>query len=212
MERLFLVLITALYTPLTLIANSNGVSKLTPGWNRPPPLMQKGPFTSAQVTGNVYAPDYAAPTPANLTAAVSSMEAAYTAAAAKATTGSPACPGVGSFGGLTLAAGVYTCAVNVSIPTATNLTLNGSATDVWVFQITGNLDQAANTQVILTGGALPQNVFWQVSGVAHVLAGARFEGIILGLTDITFENGSSINGRLFSQTAVNLNATTVTRP
>lgn len=168
--------------------------------------------TSAQVTGKVYAPGYAEPTPTNLTAAVSSMEDAYLAATLKATTGSPACPGTGHFGSQTLAAGVYTCAVDVDIATATNLTLNGSATDVWVFQITGNLSQAANTRVNLTGGALPQNVFWQVSGNVNVLAGAHFEGILLAKTDITFGSLSSINGRLFSQTAINLNATTVTQP
>ncbi|MGV8935456.1 MAG: ice-binding family protein [Gallionellaceae bacterium] len=35
-----------------------------------------------------------------------------------------------------------------------NMILNGSATDVWVFQITGILTQASNTQVQLTYGAL----------------------------------------------------------
>lgn len=39
--------------------------------------------TSAQVTGNVYAPDYASPTPAHLTTAVLNMEAAYTDAAGR---------------------------------------------------------------------------------------------------------------------------------
>jgi hypothetical protein len=110
----------------------------------------------------------------------------------------------------TLAAGVYTCAVDVSIPGA--LTLDGSATDVWVFQITGTLDQAAATTVTLTGGALPQNVFWAVSGAVTVGSTAHFEGIILGQTSITFGNQSSVNGRLLAQTAVTLDATTVTQP
>jgi hypothetical protein len=37
--------------------------------------------TSAQVTGNIYAPDYAMPTPTKMTTAISDMETAYTDAA-----------------------------------------------------------------------------------------------------------------------------------
>jgi hypothetical protein len=43
-------------------------------------------------------------------------------------------------------------------------------------------------------------------------ANTHFEGIILGQTGITFGNLSSINGRLLAQSAVALDATTVTVP
>ena len=137
------------------------------------------------------------------------MEGAYTAAAGK-----PAgpCPGVGVFGAPlpALAPGVYTCAVNVTIPA--NFTLNGTATDVWVFQITGTLTQSAATQVILTGGALPKNVFWQVSGVVDIGTTALMQGVILAQTNIAMRTGSRINGRLLAQTAVTLDQATVTVP
>ena len=179
-------------------------------------LPAASPFsTTPQVSGKVYAFDYAPPTPTEVNTASNAMGTAYTAAAGKAPAGGgliTACPGTGNFGGLTITPGVYTCAVAVSIPTGTALTLNGTATDVWVFQITGTLDQAAATQVNLTGGALPQNVFWQVSGGVTILANAHFEGIVLGQTAITMGNLSSIKGRLLAQTAVNLDATTVTQP
>ena len=100
--------------------------------------------------------------------------------------------------------------MNVTIPT--NFTLNGNATDVWVFQITGTLDQAAATSVLLTGGALAKNVFWQVSGAVTVGSTAHMAGIVLGQTAITFGNLSSVTGRLMAQTAVTLDATTVTQP
>ena len=164
--------------------------------------------TSAQVNGRVYAYDYAPPTPTNMNTASLYMGSAYTDATSKA---GGSCPGSGgNITGAPLAAGVYTCAVNVTIPV--DLTLNGSATDVWVFQITGTLTMAAAKNIILTGGALPQNIFWQVSGAVTVGANSHFEGIILGKTAITFGNLSSINGRLLSQTAVTLDATTVKRP
>jgi Ice-binding-like len=54
----------------------------------------------------------------------------------------------------------------------------------------------------------------QVADGAGVSIGAntRFERIILGQSSITFGNLASINGRLPTQTAVNLDATTVTQP
>jgi hypothetical protein len=64
----------------------------------------------------------------------------------------------------------------------------------------------------MTGGALAKNVFWQVAGAVTIGANTHFEGIILGQTGINFGNLSSINGRLLAQTAVVLDATTVTAP
>lgn len=154
-------------------------------------------------------------TSSDLSVAVANKDTAYTAASNKAPAGGgliTACPGVGIFGGLTLDPGVYTCAVNVTIQTANNLTLNGSATDVWVFQITGTLTQAASTQVILTGGALAKNVFWQVSDVVTIEPGAAMQGIILGFSTIAMQSGATITGRLLSNTDVTLIANTITLP
>lgn len=183
--------------------------------------------TSAQVSGKVYAYAYAPPTPTQVNTASLDMGTAYTAAAAMATAGGgliySACPGAGDMSDVNNAlapggsfpvsgvpAGVYTCGVSITIPGT--LTLNGSATDVWVFKTTGTLSQTAATNVLLTGGALAKNVFWQVAGAVTIGATAGFKGIILGQTAITFGNNSAIDGRLLAQTAVTLDATTVTQP
>jgi len=121
-----------------------------------------------------------------------------------------ALPGGGGFPVTGLPAGVYTCAVNVTIPG--NLTLNGSATDVWVFKITGKLTQSNSTQVNLTGGALPKNVFWQVSDVVDIGTSALMQGVILAQTNIEVRTLGTVNGRLLAQTAVNLQQATVTAP
>lgn len=71
---------------------------------------------------------------------------------------------------------------------------------------------AASKSVLLTGGALAKNVYWQVADAVTIGAGTHFEGIVLGQTSITFGNLASINGRLLAQTAVILDATTVTAP
>ncbi|WP_372521672.1 ice-binding family protein [Sulfuricaulis sp.] len=169
--------------------------------------------TSAQVAapGKLYAADYAEPTPTNLGTAVLNMEAAYTDAAGRtATSAATTNLGAGTLTSQTLTAGVYEWGSAVTIPT--DLTFSGNATDVWILKVAGTLDMAAAKNVILSGGALPQNIFWQVSGAVTMGAGTHFEGIILGKTGITFGNLASINGRLLAQTAVVLDATTVTVP
>ena len=179
-------------------------------------LPAASPFaTSTQVTGKVYAYDYAAPTPTEMNTASLDMGLAYTTAA-----GRPAGVGAtnlnlgaGILTDQTLVAGTYTWGSAVTIPT--NLTLSGSSTDVWIFQISGTLGMSAAKSVILTGGALPQNIFWQVAGNGGVTlgAGTHFEGIVLAKTAINFGAGATSNGRLLAQTAVNLiDASTVTQP
>jgi predicted acyltransferase (DUF342 family) len=70
----------------------------------------------------------------------------------------------------------------------------------------------AAKNVVLSGGALAKNVFWQTSGAVTIGANTQFKGIILGKTSITFGANSSIDGRLLAQTAVILDATKVTVP
>jgi hypothetical protein len=170
--------------------------------------------TSPQVTGRLYAADYdtlGCTTPAVLTTAVLDMQTAYTDAASRtATSAATTDVGAGILTGLTLAPGVYEWGSAITIPT--DLTLNGTATDVWIFKVAGTVDMAANKSVLLSGGALPENIFWQVSETVTLGAGTHFEGVVLGQTDIVFGNLSSINGRLLAQTAVTLDATTVTQP
>jgi len=163
---------------------------------------------SSQVTGNVYAADYGAPTPSSLTTAVSDMLSAFTDAAGRA-------PGVtelgaGNIGGMTLSPGVYSWSSAVLIPST--LTLVGGATDVWIFQIAQSLTLANATNIILTGGAVPRNVFWQVSGLVSLGTTAHGEGVILGETSIALQTGASINGRLLAQTAVTLASSRVVEP
>jgi len=173
-------------------------------------------FSSAQVSGRLFAADnVGGATSANLTTAVGDMGTAYTAAAGMASAGgglTTACPGTGSFGGLTIAPGVYTCTPQVLIPSGTILTLSGSATDVWVFQMAGGLNQAAATEVVLAGGALAKNIFWQSATTVTMGATAKMKGVILSKTNIIMGTGSTLNGRLLAQTAVTLDQATVTQP
>jgi hypothetical protein len=66
--------------------------------------------------------------------------------------------------------------------------------------------------VLLTGGAVPKNIFWQVAGRVELGTTAHLEGIALSQTAITLGTGASINGRLLAQTAVSLDSNTVVQP
>lgn len=164
--------------------------------------------TSPQVTGRVYAADYASPTPANMTTAVSDMQLAFSDAAGRAPSVTEL--GAGNIGGMTLTPGVYKWGTGLLIPA--DVTLDGSSTAVWIFQIAQDLTMSSATSIILTGGALPQNVFWQVSGQVDLDTTAHFEGIVLTQTSITLRTGASINGRLLAQTAVSLDGNTLVEP
>jgi len=74
--------------------------------------------------------------------------------------------GAGEIGGLTLVPGLYKWGTGVSI--SKNVTLAGGSSDVWIFQIAGSMTQASATKVILAGGALAKNVFWQAADVVSI--------------------------------------------
>jgi hypothetical protein len=166
------------------------------------------------VTGTIYSVDAAGPLPCRvtdptlLTTAVANMQTAYTDAAGR-TNPNFLNLGAGQIGGLTLAPGLYKWTTGVSI--ATNVTLSGGANDVWIFQIAGTLSQASATKMILQGGALPKNIFWQAAGAVSIGTTAQVEGTILGKTRIAMKTGASANGRLLAQTAVTLQQNAVTR-
>ena len=162
--------------------------------------------TSSLVTGKLYASDYSPPTPTTMTTAISDMQTAYTDAAGRT---SPTATelGAGNIGGLTLAPGLYKWGTGVTIPT--DVTLNGSATDVWIFQIAQTLDISSGKKVLLSGGAQASNIFWQVAGQTTLGTTSVFNGIILGQTAIVLNNGATLNGRALAQTAVTMDANIV---
>jgi hypothetical protein len=173
-----------------------------------PVLDSTGTFsTSTQVVGKVYAADYTAPTPSNLTTAVSDMQTAFTDAAGRTLPDFTEL-GAGDISGMSLVPGLYKWGTGVSINA--NVTLSGGPNDVWIFQIAQGLTQASGIKVLLAGGALPKNIFWQVSGAVSLGTTAHLEGVVLGQTAITLATGATVNGRLLAQTAVTLDSSTVT--
>lgn len=164
------------------------------------------------VTGRIYASDYAAPTPANMTTAVSNMETAYTTANNLVTPAPIIGTGAGNISGLNLPPGLYKWSTGVLIDPNTTVTLTGSANDTWVFQIAGDLTVSNSAKVVLAGGAQAKNIMWVVAGQATLGTQANFNGIILSKTLISLNNGAVITGKLLAQTAVTLIGSTVIQP
>ncbi len=162
---------------------------------------------STLVTGKIYAGDYTAPTPTLMTTAVGDMQTAYTDGAGR-TNPTATELGAGNIGGLTIPPGLYKWGTAVIIPS--DVTLSGSSTDVWIFQIAQTLSVSSGVHIILSGGAQAGNIFWVVGGQTTIGTTAIFNGTILDQTAIVLNTGAQLNGRALAQTAVTLDANTVT--
>jgi len=137
------------------------------------------------------------------------MEAAYVDAAGRPTPNFLEL-GTGNIGGMTLTGGLYKWAGTVTVPSS--ITISGSANDVWIFQIAGDLTVSNSVNITLTGGAQAKNVFWQVAGTVAIGTTSHFEGVILSKTGITLKTGASLKGRALAQTAVILDSNAITGP
>jgi hypothetical protein len=163
------------------------------------------------VTGKVYAADYAAPTPAKMTTAVSDMETAFTTANGLTTPAPVVGLYAGNISGRILPPGLYKWATGVLI-TNEGVTLAGGANDTWVLQIAQDLTVNSSAIVHLIGGAQAKNITWVVSGQATLGTNTDFSGTILSKTLISLNTGAVVTGKLLAQTAVTLNASTVKNP
>jgi hypothetical protein len=170
------------------VANS-GPSDVTGDIGIWPASMITG-FPPGTLTGTEYAGDTVAQT------AQGDLTTAYNYAAAA--------PGgtvlTADIGGQTLAPGVYkTTSAQPSLGITGNLTLSGNG--VYIFQIVSTLTTAANnSQIILSGGALPQNVFWQVGSSATLGTTTTFEGIIMAQASVSLDTGAVLNGSALART------------
>lgn len=169
----------------------------------------------SEVVGTIYSVNAAGPLPCRITnatrlgTAVLDMQAAYTDAAGRVN------PdflnlGAGNIGGKTLTPGLYKWSTSLNIPT--DITISGSPTDVWIFQVAGTLKMSSAVRITLQGGAMAKNIFWVISGAVTLGTTTHFEGTILGQTGINMQTGASINGRMLAQTAVTLQMNTVVKP
>ncbi|MFV5699336.1 Ig-like domain-containing protein [Flavobacterium sp. ZT3R17] len=106
----------------------------------------------------------------------------------------------GDQGGKTLVAGIYKSTSTLLVQSG-DLTLSGSATDVWIFQVASAFTTigGAGGNIKLTGGALAKNVFWQTGSSATIGDYTSFVGNILALQSITMGSHSTAQGRMLAR-------------
>jgi hypothetical protein len=115
----------------------------------------------------------------------------------------PTCDGVVPTTSTILPPGVYCSAAGTTLGSGVVFTLNGSASDVWVFKIgTGGLGALTGTgfSVVMGGSALACNVYWRTAEAA-TMTDSDFQGTVLSGTAITMTRGSWF-GRALATTDV----------
>ena len=79
------------------------------------------------------------------------------------------------------------------------LKLTGSAVQTWTFKIASTRNAEVGSNVIMAGGAIPDNVYWAVGSSATLKTSAQFKGNIMALQGITLQNGVTLLGRALAQ-------------
>jgi hypothetical protein len=101
----------------------------------------------------------------------------------------------GKLGGRALPSGTYRWSSGVDINS--DLTIEGSESDVFIFQIYGNLTVAPGVKILLNGGARAKNIFWQVSGRVLLDSFSSFKGTVISQMTFEMKNQAVLNGRAF---------------
>ncbi len=105
----------------------------------------------------------------------------------------------GNIGGLTLTPGLYKSTSSLAISSG-DLTFDakGDANAVFIIQIASSFTTTSGRQVILSGGALAANIFWQVGSSATFGTTSVLKGTFLVHQSATFNTGATLNGRIFT--------------
>ena len=117
----------------------------------------------------------------------------------------------GDLAGARFLPGVHTTAAASNNTGTITLDADGDPSAVFVFQIGAAMGAAAGSKVVLTDGALANNVFWQASGAVTLGAGAQYVGTLLGAGAITLADGASLKGRALSPDTISLTNSPLTR-
>ncbi len=111
--------------------------------------------------------------------------------------------GVGPLG--SLSAGVYKFDSTAQLNGALTLDGGGDSNAKFIFLIGSSLTTASASSVLLTNGALFENVFWWTDAAATLGSGTAFAGSILAGTSISLNDGATIVcGRALAKAAVTM--------
>ncbi len=121
--------------------------------------------------------------------------------------------GVTTLADVTLLPGVYNSAAAIGITGTLTLDGNGATNPVFIFQMGSTLTTGVGSQIVLIGGARPENIFWQVGSSATLGDSSLFAGTILADASITVTTDAMIDGRLLALNgAISLDTDTINVP
>ena len=122
-----------------------------------------------------------------------------------------AIPGLTLGAGQTLAPGVYNSSTSIQINGTLTLDGGGDPNAVFVFQAGSTLTTGSASRILLTNGAQPCNVYWQVGSSVTLGTNTTFTGIIMALTSISMNTGATLDGQALARNgAVTLDSNTIT--
>jgi hypothetical protein len=171
-------------------------------------------LTPVKVMGTMLAADDGSVVAVMLTQAKGDLTTAFNDAAGRTPvpTGPFLNPGGANLGGLSLVPGLYKFTGDALI-SGSDVTLTGSASDVWIFQIASSLTVANGIHVVLAGGAQAANIYWQVGTSATLGTTVSFKGSILADQSIALRTLATLDGRALARIgAVTLDSNTITIP
>ncbi len=102
-------------------------------------------------------------------------------------------------GGLSLTAGAYGFSTSAQLTGQLTLDAQGDPDAQFVFVIGSTLTTASASSVILTNGASPCNVYWKVGSSATLGSTTAFVGNLMALSDISLNDGVTVNGRVLAR-------------
>ncbi len=107
----------------------------------------------------------------------------------------------GNIGGLTLTPGLYKSTSSLAISSG-DLTFDakGNPNAIFIIQIASSLTTTSGRQVILAGGALASNIFWQVGSSVTFGTTSVFKGTVMAMQSITLNTGATVTGRVLART------------
>lgn len=119
----------------------------------------------------------------------------------------------GNIGGLTLTPGLYKSTSSLALSSG-DVTFDalGNPNAVFIIQVASSFTTTPGRKVILAGGALASNIYWQVGSSATFGTTTVFKGNVIAMQSITFDTGATLDGRALTRTgAVTMAGNTIVK-
>ena len=179
------------------------------------------PLSCPEVVGRIFAVDSSGPACALVDAVLLSNAktdalAAFTYATGAAR-GTPMSIST-NLEGLTFYPGLYESLTTIDLSAGGVLTLDaqGDPNAVFVIRSSTAINALSTSQVVLSGGAKANNVFWSAGSAITLGVNSVMKGSLLASTAITLQTGANLEGRALNQgaaaAAITCDACTITVP